>query len=187
MTIHFFVYIATSLDGFIARENGDLDWLPQIDDEDYGYQPFFDSIDTLVIGRGTFEKVLTFDPWPYAGKRVVVLSSNLTHVPDNVKQLVEISNLQPRELATQLEATGSKAVYVDGGKTIQSFLRAGLIDQITLFTVPVLIGRGLPLFGELKSDLWLELVSSRAFPSGMVERVYRPAAKAESIQTDTVS
>ena len=119
--------------------------------------------------------MLTFDPWPYAGKRVIVLSNSLTNVPDNARALVEISNLQPRELATQLEATSSKAVYVDGGKTIQSFLRAGLIDQITLFTVPVLIGRGLPLFGELNSDLRLELVSSRAFPSGMVERIYRPA------------
>jgi dihydrofolate reductase len=174
MPIKFFVYIATSLDGYIARENGDLDWLPQAGDEDYGYQTFFDSIDTLVIGRSTFEKVLTFDPWPFAGKRVVVLSNTLTNVPDNVKHLVEISNLQLRELAAHLEATGSKRVYVDGGKTIQSFLRAGLIDQLTLFTVPVLIGRGLPLFGELNSDVQLELVSSRAFRSGMTERIYRP-------------
>ena len=177
MSIKFFVYIATSLDGFIAREHGELDWLPQSGqsgDEDYGYQTFIDSIDTLVIGRGTFEKVLTFDPWPYAGKRVMVLSNSMTNVPDNVKSLVEISNLQPRELAAHLESTGSKAVYVDGGKTIQSFLRAGLIDQLTLFTVPVLIGRGLPLFGALNNDIKLELVSSRAFASGMVERVYRP-------------
>lgn len=174
MPIKFFVYIATSLDGFIARENGDLDWLPQDGTEDYGYQSFYDGIDTLVIGRGTFEKVLTFEPWPYAGKRVMVVSSGTPATPNAIKPLVEVTHLQPRELAAHLEATGSKAVYVDGGKTIQSFLRAGLIDQLTLFTVPVLIGRGLPLFGALDSDLKLQLVSTRAFPSGMVERIYRP-------------
>lgn len=175
MPIKFFVYIATSLDGFIARENGDLDWLPQDGSEDYGYQGFYESIDTLVIGRGTFEKVLTFDAWPYDGKRVVVMSSGTPAIPDPIKPKVELTRLQPRELAAHLETTGSKAVYVDGGKTIQSFLRAGLIDQLTLFTVPVLIGRGLPLFGDRDDDLQLALVASRSYASGMVERVYRPA------------
>jgi dihydrofolate reductase len=118
--------------------------------------------------------VLTFEPWPYAGKRVVVMSSGTPAMPDAIKPLVEVTHLQPRELAAHLEATGSKAVYVDGGKTIQTFLRAGLIDRITLYTVPVLIGRGLPLFGALDDDLKLQLMSTRSFPSGMVERVYRP-------------
>lgn len=179
MSIKFFVYIATSLDGFIARENGDLDWLPQQDagGEDYGYQIFYDSIDTLVIGRGTYEKVLSFDPWPYAGKRVVVLSSGQPDVPDNVKTLVEVSHLQPREMASHLEATGSNSVYVDGGKTIQSFLRAGLIDQLTITKVPVLIGRGLPLFGELSEDMQLDLISSHAYPTGLVQCTYHRKAQ----------
>lgn len=178
MMIKFSVYIATSLDGFIARPDGSLDWLPQPqaapDGEDYGYQAFIDSIDTLVMGRATYEKALTFvGPWPYEGKRAVVLSSGRAVIHDDLKSLVEASALAPRALAEYLEATGSKSVYVDGGKTIQSFMRVGLIDEITLTTVPVLIGSGLPLFGALDADVRLELLASRSFADGLVQSTYR--------------
>lgn len=171
----FSVYIATSLDGFIARPDGGLDWLPPIvpEIEDYGYRAFSDSIDTLVMGRATYEVALTFGAWPYEGKRTVVLSSGRPTVPEHLKAHVETTSLPPRLLAAHLEATGSRSVYVDGGKTIQSFLRAGLIDEITLTTVPVLIGSGLPLFGPLDADVRLELLSSRSFAGGLVQSTYR--------------
>jgi dihydrofolate reductase len=175
MTIRFSVSIATSLDGFIARPDGSLDWLSQQAPagEDYGYRAFSDSIDTALMGRGTYEKVLTFGDWPYSTKRTVVLSSGPVAIRDDLKPLVEATSLPPRALAEHLEATGSKSVYVDGGKTIQSFLQAGLIDELTLSTIPVLIGAGLPLFGPLNSDVPLELMSSRSFANGLVQSTYR--------------
>jgi dihydrofolate reductase len=174
LTIKFSVYIAISLDGFIARPNGSLDWLPQQAPagEDYGYRAFSDSVDTALMGRGTYEKVLTFGDWPYPTKRTVVLSSGPVAIRDDLKPLVEATSLPPRALAEHLEATGSQHVYVDGGKTIQSFLQAGLIDELTLSTIPVLIGAGLPLFSPLSADVHLELVSSRAYPSGLVQSKY---------------
>lgn len=175
--IKFSVYIATSLDGFIARPDGGLDWLPQPqaapDGEDYGYQAFSDSIDTLVMGRATYEKALTFGAWPYEGKRTVVLSSGQPAIPNHLKPHVETTGLLPHALAEHLVKTGSRSVYVDGGKTIQSFLRAGLIDEITLTMVPVLIGSGLPLFGPIEADVRLELMSSRSFADGLVQSTYR--------------
>ncbi|MCS6846167.1 MAG: dihydrofolate reductase family protein [Candidatus Roseilinea sp.] len=170
----FSVYIATSLDGFIARPDGSLDWLPQAapDGEDCGYQAFSDSIDTVLMGRGTYEKVLTFGDWPYKTKRTVVLSSGQATIRNDLKPLIESSSLAPCALADYLEATGSKSVYVDGGKTIQSFLHAGLISEITLTVIPVLIGAGLPLFGPLSADVHLDLASSRSFANGMVQSTY---------------
>jgi dihydrofolate reductase len=161
--------------GFIARPDGGLDWLPPIVPqlEDYGHQAFSSSIDTLVMGRATYEKVLTFGTWPYQGKRTVVLSSGRVRIPDDLKPLVASSSLAPYALAQYLEATGSKSVQVDGGKTIQSFLRVGLIDEIVITMVPVLIGRGLPLFGPLDGDVRPELMSCRSFADGLVQCAYR--------------
>ncbi|MEZ4638243.1 MAG: dihydrofolate reductase family protein [Caldilineaceae bacterium] len=118
------VYIATSLDGFIARPNGDLDWLPGIGDadtgEDYGYQAFMDSVDVLVMGRGTYEIVCKFDPWPYGDKRVVVLSNTLTHLADDLPDTVELRTGTPVELVKALDQEGFRHAYIDGGKTIRA-------------------------------------------------------------------
>ncbi|MBI1296179.1 dihydrofolate reductase [bacterium] len=171
------VYIATSLDGFIARSNGDLDWLPGIGDadtgEDYGYQAFIDSVDVLVMGRGTYEIVCTFEPWPYGDKRVIVLSRTLAHLADNLPDTVELRSGTPAELVEQLQAEGMKHAYIDGGKTIQSFLNAGLLDELIITRIPVLIGTGIPLFGPLEQDVKLQHVETRSYASGMVQSTYR--------------
>ena len=131
------VYIATSLDGFIARKNGSLDWLPGSDgesrgDEDYGYHAFMDSVDVLVMGRNTYELVLSFGEWSYGDKKVIVLSHSLTELSPTLPDTVELLSCSPQELVAQLQTSGVKHIYVDGGKTIQGFLRAGLIDEIII-------------------------------------------------------
>ncbi|KAB8144901.1 dihydrofolate reductase [Chloroflexia bacterium SDU3-3] len=181
MSIRASVYIATSLDGFIARPDGDIDWLEQASaaasESDYGYQAFMDTVDAIVMGRGTFEKALGFDPWPYAGKRVVALSRSMAELPSRLEGHAELSHLDPVSLCARLEAEGVRHIYVDGGRTIQSFLRAGLITDMTITTIPVLIGEGLPLFGPLGRDLALEHIATQAFPNGFVQSRYRPASQ----------
>jgi dihydrofolate reductase len=173
------VFIATSLDGFIARANGDLDWLTGADSAstgpDYGYQEFMDTVDTIVVGRNTFELVLTFDAWPYSAKRVVVLSSRPTAVPPHLAGGVEWLSLPPRRLVERLAARGARHLYVDGGKTIQGFIKAGLIDELTITRVPVLIGTGVPLFGPLDHDVRLAHIATRQFENGFVQTKYRVA------------
>src|SRR4028118_842279 len=155
------VFIATSLDGFIARADGDLDWLSSGEgastEQDYGYQEFMDSVDTIVIGRNTFEPVLTFDTWPYSGKKVVVLSRRPSAVPPHLTDSVEWLSLPPQRLVERLAAQGAAHLYVDGGKTIQGFLSAGLIDELTITRIPVLLGTGVPLFGPLDHDVALRV------------------------------
>ena len=126
------VFIGTSLDGFIARPNGDLDFLPPGGGEPHGYDEFIASVDALVIGRKTFEKVLTFDAWPYGGKRVVVLSSRPVNLSAAVGGVVEQMAGSPAEIVSQLAASGADHLYVDGGVTIQGFLRAGLIQRLII-------------------------------------------------------
>ena len=167
------VFIGTSVDGFIARVNGDLDWLPEGGGEPHGYDEFIASVDALVIGRKTFEKVLTFDAWPYGDKRVVVLSSRPVDLSAAVGGVVEQMAGSPAEIVTQLAARGVHHLYVDGGITIQRFLRAGLIQRLVITRVPVLIGEGVPLFGTLPRDVRLHHVATRHYPSGLVQSEYQ--------------
>jgi dihydrofolate reductase len=170
------VFIATSLDGYIARENGDIDWLSAADGEgsaeDYGYQEFIDSVDVLVMGRNSFEKVLTFGKWPYGNKQVVVLSSRLLKIPADIADSVEHKSSSPNELVKELSTRGAKHLYIDGGKTIQGFLTAGLIQQIIITRIPILIGNGIPLFGPLNKDIKLRHIETRTFASGLVQSRY---------------
>jgi len=170
------VFIATSLDGYIARPDGDIGWLLERDaaDEDHGYTDFIADKDMIVMGRGSFEKVRTFATWPYDWP-VLVLSSQLagTPVPASLDGKVRFSNLAPREAMHMLGEQGVRRVYVDGGRLLQSFLREGLIEDMVITTVPVLIGAGRPLFGPVARDLDLELLGSRSFPSGLVQSSYR--------------
>lgn len=170
------VYIATSLDGYIARPNGDIDWLTEgaeLPGEDFGYAAFMATVDALVMGRRTYEKALSFDPWPYAGKRVVVLSTGSPAVPAALAGSVEVASLPPEVLVERLSREGVSHVYLDGGATIQGFLAAGMIDEITLTRIPVLLGEGIPLFGHLARDVRLEHVETRAFANGFVQSRYR--------------
>ena len=177
MSIKASVFIATSLDGFIARANGDLDWLTNAEsastEHDYGYQEFMDTVDTIVLGRNTFELVLTFDTWPYGGKKVAVLSSKPNAVPPHLVDNVEWLSLPPQRLVERLATQGATHLYVDGGKTIQGFLNAGLIDELTITRVPILIGTGVPLFGPLTHDVKLTHIATRQFENGFVQSKYR--------------
>ncbi|HEY9899612.1 MAG TPA: dihydrofolate reductase family protein [Pantanalinema sp.] len=180
MRIKTSVFIATSLDGFIARQDGSIDWLDEANTlvpsgEDCGYHAFIASVDTLVMGRGTFETALGFDAWPYGDKRVVVLSSKRLEIPPELAGTVSASSEAPRELVDRLASEGARHVYVDGGITIQGFLAAGLIDALTLTRIPVLLGEGRPLFGPLTGDVALEHVATKAYDFGFVQSTYRVA------------
>ena len=165
------VFIGTSLDGFIARENGDLDFLPPGGGEPHGYDEFMATVDALVIGRKTFETVLTFDTWPYGEKLVFVLSTGaLAPAPHGA--VVERMSGPPADIVSQLTARGIHHAYVDGGITIQRFLEAGLIQRLIITRVPVLIGAGIPLFGPLQRDLALTHVATRHYASGLVQSEY---------------
>ncbi len=170
------VFIATSLDGFIARSDGDIGWLLQRDDpaEDHGYAAFIADKDMIVMGRGTYEKVLTFNAWPY-DMPVLVLSEQLVDapVPEALRGKVRFSNYSPMGAMKALAGENMRRIYIDGGQVVQSFLRDGLITDMVITTVPVLIGSGRPLFGALTQDIDLKLVSSRSFPSGLVQSTYR--------------
>jgi dihydrofolate reductase len=166
------VFIATSVDGFIARPNGNLDWLPAGGGEEHGYDEFIATVDALVIGRGTFETVLTFDSWPYGSKRVIVLSTRPLDLSAARGGVVEQMSGPPEAIAARLDAEGVRHAYVDGGVTIQRFLRARLIQRLIITRVPVLIGEGIPLFGPLDSDVRLQHVATRTFPSGLVQSEY---------------
>jgi dihydrofolate reductase len=164
------VFIATSLDGFIARPDGRIDWLSFVErpGEDYGYQQFHDSVDVLIIGRKTYETALGFPSWPYAGKRCIVL----THQALRPRHGEELYSGPPQALVERLTAENARRAYVDGGNVIRQFLAARLITDLTLSLVPVLLGEGIPLFGATGPDLPLTLVNTRAFESGLVQLAY---------------
>ena len=166
------VFIATSVDGFIARPDGALDWLPGDGVEDHGYTEFFASVDALVIGRKTFETVLDFDQWPYGDKLVVVLTSKPPDFTAPTGSRCEFMSGTPREIIDRLSARGLKHLYIDGGVTIQRFLAAGLIQHLTVTRIPVLLGSGIPLFGPIPHDIRLEHVRTRSYPSGLVQSDY---------------
>jgi dihydrofolate reductase len=172
------VFVGTSVDGFIARPNGDLDFLPEGGGEPHGYTEFMASVDALVIGRKTFEKVLTFETWPYGDKRVVVLSSRPVDLSAVRGGVVEQMAGPPADIVSQLAAGGAHHLYVDGGITIQGFLRAGLVQRLIITRVPVLIGEGVPLFGALPRDIRLHHVTTRHYPSGLVQSEYHVTAYA---------
>ena len=172
------VYIATSLDGFIARANGDLDWLPEPvgpGGDDYGYGAFMKNVDVIVMGRGTYEKVLTLGSWPYEVP-VVVLSSRNPTLTRSAAASIETMSGPPSEILARLESRGLEHAYVDGGVTIRRFLEAGLIQRLIITRVPVLIGSGIPLFGPLVRDVKLHHVNSRAWVNGLVQSEYEVVA-----------
>ena len=165
------VFVGASVDGFIARANDELDWLPEGGGEPHGYDEFMASVDVIVIGRRTFEKVLTLGPWPYGDKRVVVLSSRPID-SSAAGGVIEQMSGAPEDIVSQLASSGARHLYVDGGVTIQQFLRAGLIQRLIITRVPVLIGEGIPLFGDLPHDVRLRHVATRHYQSGLVQSEY---------------
>jgi dihydrofolate reductase len=165
------VFIGVSLDGFIARRNGDYDFLPADGGEPHGYDEFIATVDTILMGRNTFDVVLKLPSWPYRDRRVVVLSHrplDFSGATGSVEQMCG----EPGKIVHQLAASDAKHVYVDGGITVQQFLRAGYIRHLTVTRVPVLIGEGIPLFGYLPHDVNLRHVDTRQYISGLVTSEY---------------
>lgn len=165
------VFVGTSLDGYIARINRELDFLPPGGGEPHGYDEFMTTVDALVIGRNTFETVLAFDVWPYGTKPVFVLSTRALP-PAPADAVVEHMSGAPAEIVAQLDTRGIRHIYVDGGITIQRFLQAGLIQRLVVTRVPVLIGAGIPLFGQLPRDILLRHVGTQQYASGLVQSEY---------------
>lgn len=174
------VFIAVSLDGFIARPDGSLDWLsgsgqgpPPPPGEDFGYGAFIAGMDGIVMGRHTFETAVAFGAWPYEIP-AVVLSRTLraTDIPPELRDQVRMMAGEPVEILDALSACGWRRAYIDGGDAVRGFLRANCISEMTLSRLPVVIGAGRPLFGPTDGDIWLDHVETRSFPGGLVQSRY---------------
>jgi dihydrofolate reductase len=167
------VFVGVSLDGFIARPNGEFDFLPAGGGEPHGYDEFIATVDVIVIGRKTFETVLALPEWPYGTKRVVVLSTRTLDFSALQGRPVEQMAGTPTAVVAKLAAQQARHLYIDGGITIQRFLQAELIQRITITRVPVLIGSGIPLFGPLEQDIRLHHISTQSYTSGLVKSEYQ--------------
>ena len=172
-----FIYIATSLDGYIARKDGDLEWLLNIEtheiDGDYGYDEFLKNIDAIVMGRGTFDFIKQIEPWVYQ-QPVYVLSTSMKEIdiPLNIKGKIELLSNSPEEIVRNLKKKNLNNLYIDGGKAIQSFLKAGLIDEMIITRIPILLGSGIPLFGELSNDILWKHKQTITYENGLVKSHY---------------
>lgn len=171
------VFIARSLDGYIAGKNGELDWLhsiPNPENNDMGYHALMEEIDAIVMGRTSFETVCGFGgEWPY-NKHVFVLSNSLKQVPDKLNKKVSLTNGSPQEILNEIYEKGYFKLYIDGGRTIQNFLQQDLIDELRITTIPILLGGGFPLFGDLTNPMELEHIESKIFLNQIVQNHYRP-------------
>jgi dihydrofolate reductase len=172
------VFVGVSVDGFIARPKGELDFLDAGGDEPHGYDEFIATVDTIVIGRKTFETVLGFGTWPYGERLVVALSGRPLELSTAVSRggRVEQMSGPPADIVATLADRGVQHVYVDGGITIQGFLRGGLVNRLVITRVPVLIGSGIPLFGTLPRDVLLRHVATKTFRGGLVQSEYEVSA-----------
>lgn len=166
------VYIATSLDGYIADKNNNIDWLhetPNPDGSDMGFNQFISEIDALVMGRNTLDMVLSFDcDWPYT-KPVFVLSNTMTSIPEGYEDKVFLVKGELRDIVQELKDKGFYNLYIDGGVTIQSFLKEDMIDEIIITTIPVVLGGGIPLFGELSEPLKFKHIKSERYLDCLVK------------------
>jgi dihydrofolate reductase len=172
------VYIGTSLDGFIARKDGDIDWLTQFADDEaiHAYEEFINRIDAIVIGRGTFEKVLTFSSWPYE-KKVFVLSNSIKELPNALRDKVILRSMEPEELLSYLSSMGFSSIYVDGGKVIQDFLKKDMIDELIIAKAPILIGSRIPLFDYVDTDLLFKHIRTEVQSNGLIRSYYERERK----------
>lgn len=174
------VYIATSLDGFIARKDGGLDWFPApADGDDLGFAAFLETIDAMVMGRNTYDIVLGFGAWSYGGTPVFVLTHHPIDQPQDPAACVESMSGSPEEVVTLLSKRGLKNLYVDGGQTIQDFMRAGQIQRMIVTRIPVLLGEGIPLFGHLEQDIQFKCVRTGILTNGLEQAQYEIVANFE--------
>jgi dihydrofolate reductase len=172
-----YVYIATSIDGYIATSDGDIEWLhelPNPNNSDYGYSDFIKNIDAVLMGRNSFEKVLTFDAWPYE-KKVFVLSSTLTKVPPELIGKVEFISGEPTDILSVANSQSFTNLYIDGGLVVQSFLAEDLIDELIVTRIPILLGGGIPLFGSLVKSLKFTHNNTEVYDNTLVKSHYTRA------------
>lgn len=177
MTVKCSVYIAASVDGFIATPGGEIDWLQRpeyaaTDMNGLRYDEFISTIDAIVMGRHSFEKALSFSSWPYGGTLVIVLSTQDLTVPDHLKGTVRVLAGAPDQIVSQLASEGKSRLYIDGGITIQRFLEAKLIHEITITRIPILLGSGVPLFASTGAERPLRLIEAVASNNGFVQERY---------------
>ena len=168
------VYIATSLDGFIARKDGNIDWLtdiPNPDQSDFGFSAFMERIDGIIMGRNTFELVLSFKQWPYT-KPVFVLSHSLKEIPEELRGKAEVVRGDLQGIIDSLKSKGIRHLYIDGGKTIQSFLKLDLIDEMIITRIPIILGSGIPLFADMEREIEFELTQTEVLNKDLVKSTY---------------
>lgn len=168
-------FIATSLDGYIARPDQSIDWLENATSdatEDYGYEDFISSVSSVVMGRKTFQRILTFPEWPYRHQRVIVMSKTMKAVPPSLRDSVQLFDGSAAQLVEILEAEGDTHIFVDGSRVIQMFINEALLSDIVVTTLPILIGEGISLFGPLEHDVRLDHMSTRAYQNGFVQSYY---------------
>tara|TARA_B100000508_G_scaffold55003_3_gene42650 strand:+ start:16163 stop:16705 length:543 start_codon:yes stop_codon:yes gene_type:complete len=176
------VFVATSIDGYIADKNGDIDFLhsiPNPEGDDMGYSEFMEDVDALIMGRTTFETVCNFDvPWPY-DKPVFVLSNSLEKIAPEYKEKATLVNGSLNSILDQIHKKGYHNLYIDGGKTIQSFLKEELIDEITITIIPVLLGGGTSLFGKLDKKQRFRCVETKRYLDQVVQNHFKKVIKSE--------
>jgi len=168
------VYIATSIDGFISRTNGSLDWLAPAEDAAayQRFETFLSTVMAVVMGRNTFQLVLSFDQWPYQEIPAYVLSRTLSRLPENSPRTVRLRNCSPEDLIAELGSQKFQRVYIDGGETVKGFLVKDLIDELTITRLPIILGSGRTLFGAVPFDLHYQHVSTQTFSTGAVQSKY---------------
>ncbi|MGY2366355.1 dihydrofolate reductase family protein [Pseudomonas azotoformans] len=182
MDIKCSVFIAASVDGFIARPNGDIEWLhrPEYEAAELNgvtYESFIATVDALVMGRKTLEKVMSFPEWPYEGTPVIALSRQQLQIPAHLEGKVEVMAGDVTILTAALAERGVKHLYIDGGQTIQTFLDAGLINELIITRIPVLLGQGVPLFSQVGSGHELRHVGTYVSDNGFVQSRYEVGDK----------
>jgi len=169
------VFIAQSLDGYIADKNGGLEWLetiPNPERKDMGYLPFMERIDAIVMGRSTYEVVRNFGiPWPYT-KPVFVLSHTIGSLPAELKGKVELLKGEVTEVLQSIRSKGYARLYIDGGVTIHNFLKEDLIDELIISRIPILLGGGIPLFKDFPNELVFKHIKSELFLNEIVQDHY---------------
>ncbi|VVP63241.1 putative protein YyaP [Pseudomonas fluorescens] len=178
MDIRCSVFIAASIDGFIARPNGDIEWLhrPEYETAELNgvtYERFIATVDALVMGRKTLEKILSFPEWPYEGTPVIALSHQPLQIPAHLEGKVEVMAGDVTSLVATLAERGMKHLYIDGGQTIQAFLEAGLLNELIITRIPVLLGQGIPLFSQIGRELELRHIGTHESDNGFVQSQYQ--------------
>lgn len=187
MDIRCSVFIATSIDGFIARPDGDIEWLhrPEYETAELNgvtYERFIATVDALVMGRKTLEKVSSFPDWPYEGTPVIALSHQPQQIPAHLEGKVEVMAGDVTSLVATLAERGMKHLYIDGGQTIQAFLDAGLVNELIITRIPVLLGQGIPLFSQVGSERELQHIGTYVSDNGFVQSRYQVMSGAHAAQ-----